>query len=169
MHLRRRAQIGRIFEYKSDLDANGVIYFLSTNGGKAEWKNSSLTGAVKLSSSSIEKGKLHTLVEREPAELWTKDVPSSWLAIDLRQGRLLPTQYTLRHGGNSKSDALRTWLLQASNDGTSWDEISRHQNDTSLNGGFATKTWKIDLAKPTMYRYFRILQTGHNSGFERGS
>jgi len=41
-----------------------------------------------------------------------REIPSSWFAIDLRQGKLLPTYYTLRHGGATKMDSLRNWLLQ---------------------------------------------------------
>ena len=143
----------------------GLVYFLATNGGKSEWKNPSLTGSIKLSCSSMEKGKVHNLVDLEPQDCWTMDIPASWVAIDLRQGRLIPSHFTLRHGGSSKMDVLRSWLLQAcDNDGERWVEISRHSNDASLQGAFGTHTWKItsDLQRP--FRQFRILQTGHNSG-----
>ena len=46
-------------------------------------------------------------------ELWTADVPASWICIDLGERRgVVPTYYTLRHGGNYKGDSLRHWDLQ---------------------------------------------------------
>lgn len=38
----------------------------------------------------------------------------------------------------------------------------RHTNDNSLNGAFSVQSWKLENVKES-YRYFRILQTGHNS------
>jgi hypothetical protein len=46
--LTERAQMGRVFEYSSDFDENGVIHYLGTNGRKNEWKNPALTGTNQL-------------------------------------------------------------------------------------------------------------------------
>jgi hypothetical protein len=55
---------------------------------------------IRVSGSSIERGNPAELVSRQPSELWTKDVPASWFMIDLGKGRsVIPTHYTLRHGG----------------------------------------------------------------------
>jgi hypothetical protein len=62
---------------------------------------------------------------------WTKDVPSSWFAVDLGVNRkAIPTYYTLVHGGSNgyishffliildyEADILRNWYFQGSNDG----------------------------------------------------
>jgi len=162
LRLKKRVVRGRLFEYKSNQDGNGVIYYLATNGGKSEWKNPSLSAVIKFSSSSVEKGRVHYIVEKDALEFWTKDIPSSWVSVDLRNA-LIPKNYTLRHGANSRMDALRNWVLQGSIDDQSWTDISRHTNDTSLNAEFAIKTWEIK-DQITPYRYFRILQIGHNSG-----
>jgi len=50
-----------------------------------------------------------------------------------------------RHGGNSKNDCLRNWTLQGSYDGKTWEIISRHVNDTSLNAPFATYTTILSM------------------------
>lgn len=159
-----KREISITFEHKSDFDNNGLLYYLSTNRGTSEWKNPSLTGSIKVSSSSIEKGKLHNIVDINPNECWTMQIPSSWFALDLRQGKLVLMSYTLRHGGSTKMDCLRNWTLQASEDGQGWIDIIRHTNDTSLNAEFATHTWKAINPKLIAYRHFRVLQTGHNSG-----
>ena len=43
---------------------------------------------------------------------------SCWFAVDLGAGRSLsPMAYTLRHGREDGTDALRNWEFQGSNDG----------------------------------------------------
>ena len=42
---------------------------------------------------------------------------------------------TVRHGREDGTDALRTWDLQASDDGKVWTSIRSHENDTALTGG----------------------------------
>jgi len=47
---------------------------------------------------------------------------------------------------------------------SSWTVLRRHYKDDSLNGKFSMCTWPIkkqDNQRP--YRYFTIIQTGHNS------
>lgn len=177
LRLRKRS-VGRLFEPPSALHAlgevasaasgevpKGVIYYLATNFSKSEWKNPSLTGSIKVSFSSIEKGKTHNLVDLEPQDCWSMDIPASWVAIDLRQGKLILTHFTLRHGGSSKMDTLRSWIIQAcDNDGDRWVEISRHSNDASLHGPFGMHTFKVTTEQQRPFRQFRILQNGHNSG-----
>jgi hypothetical protein len=58
-------------------------------------------------------GDFRELAGLSPTELWTKDVPASWFMIDLGPGRsVVPTFYTLRHGGNYRADSLRNWDFQ---------------------------------------------------------
>ena len=65
--------------------------------------------------SGVEKGDRGDLVGRKSKELWTKDVPSSWFSIDLGPNRrVIPSHYTLQHGGSYKSDCLRNWDFQGS-------------------------------------------------------
>jgi hypothetical protein len=47
--------------------------------------------------------------------IFEQDVPASWFMIDLGPGRsVIPTFYTLRHGGNYRADSLRNWDFQGS-------------------------------------------------------
>lgn len=71
--------------------------------------------------------------------------------------------YTLRHGGNYKADALRNWDFQGSANGTDWEVLRSHRQDSSLQGPFAIATWEIPPSKRKIFNYFRVIQTGHNS------
>lgn len=166
--VKRRLSYGRVFQYSHDLDHKGVIYFIATSGYRQPYANpmSSARPEISVSFSSLDKGQPAGLLEREPREMWTQDVPSSWCQIDLGEARRLKlTAYTLRHGVSSKQDFIRNWSLKASNDGVDFDTIKRHKDDESLNSGnFTTATWRVSAQECTKgYRYFRIVQTGHNS------
>eukprot|EP00211_Chloroparvula_japonica_P006028 CAMPEP_0119121880 /NCGR_PEP_ID=MMETSP1310-20130426/2302_1 /TAXON_ID=464262 /ORGANISM="Genus nov. species nov., Strain RCC2339" /LENGTH=379 /DNA_ID=CAMNT_0007111461 /DNA_START=189 /DNA_END=1325 /DNA_ORIENTATION=+ len=121
--LQKRPVYGMRFDYSCDFDQNGILYWLATKGKgwDTDWVNPHISGEVKVTASSIEKGNPVDLLGRVPKELWTKDVPSSWFSIDLgRNRRVIATHYSLRHGGRYKSDCLRNWDLQGSEDGEQW-------------------------------------------------
>jgi hypothetical protein len=183
--LKRRNSYGRVFEYMNkDFDTNGIIYFFATNGFRDPWKNPQERGGFAITMSSVEKGRVETICDLTPKEIWSSDIPSSWITVDLGAGRAIKAnRYALRHGGNSKQDCLRNWVLKASNDNEEWVTLKRHKNDECLNSPFATNSWVLDpseisaseasapsssaaAAPKSMtgpWRYFRIVQTGHNS------
>jgi hypothetical protein len=175
--LAKRRREGVFFKYNpkdNDLglvESKGIINWIATAGGRSAWDNPHITKKIIVTPSSIEKGDPKHLVARTPSELWTKDVPASWLMIDLGpHTRALPNYYTLRHGGNYRGDSIRTWDFQGSVDGKTWTVLRRHTNDSSLNQPFGVHSWVIDLPIDVLaataeqaYRFFRILQRGHNS------
>ena len=163
LRLQKRVTYGRLFEYSYDFDEKGVLYWIGTKGATAKWRNPSLVeNGVKVTASSVEKGDPIQLVGRKQTESWTMDVPSSWYCVDLGPTRnLILTYYTLRHGGTSKQDSLRNWVLQASDDSKQWVVLCRHREEDVLGSKVSTYSWPVSTCtKP--YRYFRILQTGHN-------
>lgn len=160
---RRRQSYGRLFQWSSDFDKKGVLYYLGTREYRTEWQNPFLQKLVDVTWSSLEKGKAPAIFEREPSECWTQDVPSSWFTIDLGAGRSLRiTAYTLRHGGGTKQDLIRNWTLKGSVDGKEFTTLMRHKDDESLSTAFATMTWTISGVSQA-YRFFKVIQTGHNS------
>eukprot|EP00729_Bicosta_minor_P016851 gene16851-biopygen30184 len=75
------------------------------------------------------------------------------------------TNYCLRHGANVGNFRLRNWLLEGSNDASTWTLLKTHANDQALPAqGWSTASWPIEAtADGASYRYFRIFQTGENS------
>ena len=131
-----------------------------------KWRNPCVVNnGIYIEASSIEKGDPFTIAGRKPIEFWTKDIPASWVCVDLGPSRkLLLTHYTLRHGGDSVQDFLRNWALQASDDNgaSGWTILQRQRDNSNLHFQFASHTWTVTTcSKP--YRYFRILQTGRSA------
>ncbi len=162
-HLKRRQTHGLQFPFTPELEMKGIVHYLATNGGKDEYANPHLLGALTVSASSLERGLMLDLVALEPNELWTRPVPASWFCVDFKNRRVRPHHYSLRHGGLHKTDFLRHWDLLGSNDGQTWSLLRRHTADNSLrSGNFAISTWDI-VGCRSSYRMFRVIQTGHNS------
>lgn len=161
----KRMRYGMRFEPKKGVKDCGILFCIGTEGRLRPeyWINPHLSKEVNVTASSIEKGNLAQLVSRNPGELWTKDVPSSWFCVDLGPSRsVIPSHYELRHGRRFKSDCPRTWDIQGSNDGETWTPLKRHTGDKSIDGPFESQIFalpNVELA----YRFFRVIQTGHNS------
>jgi hypothetical protein len=51
----------------------------------------------------------------------TKPESNSWAMVDFRDKRVAATHYALRHYSSWNTEALRSWTLSASSDGT-WCE-----------------------------------------------
>jgi len=112
------------------------------------------------SSEGKAKQNFHAVVgrERSGCAIYYKTV--SWFSIDLGKGRSLSASaYTVRHGREDGTDALRTWELQGSHDAKVWVTIKSHDNDTGLTGAWATATWLLDYDSetPKGYQMFRSL------------
>ena len=120
------------FVYESDFDTNGVFYNLGTQRGQTTWTNPAKRGLVRVTSSSIlEQGAaLDAIVGRSVVRCVTKNIPNSWIAVEIEGQKIAPTKYTLRHYSSWDTEALRCWIFEASNDGISWHTLRTHDKDT---------------------------------------
>ena len=89
------------------------------------------------------------------------------MAVDLGAShRLVADHYALR---NSSYTALRSWIMEGSDDGRTWQPLREHANDRSLDGSLAGQmavaAWALDGAAVggRSFRHFRVRQTGKNA------
>ena len=162
----------RVFRFESAFDTNGVLYDIGTCGGTTTYRNPHEAGQVVASASSFEPGygKPQAFVEHavdlvdDPYQYnQTRSIAQSWMAVDLGERRsLVLDHYCLRSDGNEKYKP-RTWELQGSNDGQSWQTLRRHEEDDSLSDeSMSIAAWPVDAGGQS-FRCFRVLQTGANS------
>ena len=159
----------RVFRFESAFDTNGVLYDIGTCGGTTAYRNPHEAGQVVASASSFEPGygKPQAFVEHAVDDPYqynqTRSIAQSWMAVDLGERRsLVLDHYCLRSDGNEKYKP-RTWELQGSNDGQSWQTLRRHEEDDSLSDeSMSTAAWPVDAGGQS-FRCFRVLQTGANS------
>ena len=53
-------------------------------------------------------------------------------------------------------------VLEVSNDGSSWTEIDRRDNNNDLNNSWATARFKVSKVPSESFRFFRLKETGQN-------
>jgi len=151
-----------LFKYHSDFDTNGVLYWIGTNGGKQSWSNPAVSGLVKTTRSSEGGGVATDIAGRTVSASFSGNQSGSWWSIDLVRYRITPHKYTLR-GYAAPGFVIRNWVLEASNDGTDWTTVKRHDYDSGLlPAAGATASWDIENVTQS-YQHFRIRSTGPNS------
>jgi len=156
----------RTFHYRSDLDENGVMYYLGTCGRTQPYQNPAEAGFVRVISSGLmgDSAPLSAAVGRELVRCVTTPVKNSWFVFELVDLQLALTHYTLRHYNSWDTECLRHWQLEGSNESVQgpWEIIIQHTNDESLRKKGATHTWQVPNTGKR-YRLFRLFQSGRNS------
>jgi hypothetical protein len=85
----------------------------------------------------------------------SENKPGEWICCDFKTLRIGPTHYTLRAGHGFH---LKSWAVEGSNDGASWTEIDRHENNSDLNAYGTVKTFAV--ARSGSVHMIRLRQTG---------
>jgi hypothetical protein len=88
---------------------------------------------------------------------YSEDEPGQWICLDFKTLRIEPTHYTIRV---SDDDYLKSWAVESSDDGASWTEIDRRENNSDLNSKRAVKTFAV--SRSSSFGRIRLRQTGPN-------
>jgi hypothetical protein len=92
---------------------------------------------------------------------YTKDEPNSWICYDFKDIRIKPTHYSIRSRRDNNSDHLRCWTLESSQDGESWVELDRRENNTALNSQGVIASFSI--SQSIEVRMIRLRQLDKSS------
>jgi hypothetical protein len=107
---------------------NGIISYLTAKcDGNVHDR-----GVVKITASSVSR----TYYPQNAADLEdnpsfrSEDEPGQWICLDFKTLRIEPTHYTIRTGCENQ---LKSWAVEGSDDGASWTEIDRREDNGHLN------------------------------------
>jgi hypothetical protein len=86
---------------------------------------------------------------------------NNWLCYDFKKTRIVPTHYTIRTNGVSVGGAhLKSWLVETSVDGKSWQEVAREEDNTQFTSGYFTVTFAVACGEEC--RFIRLVNIGRN-------
>jgi len=163
------------FNYESDFDKNGLIYWIGTNGLQAEeWTNPLTCNLIDINTidgKSLTTGKLEDILNHDTvANCHTNDDSFSWIVIDLGVF-IIPTYYSLRHSKGFNQSAPRSWSFMMSKNGDDWEVLVEHKNDKKLNEPGSVASWPIQMTDTLKeeedgWRFVRLQQNGKNSSDE---
>ena len=157
---------GKTFTYESDFDENGLLYYIGTGEGAGEpYANPAEAGRIAVTRSSDLVGTANAAAGRTDTMSCTDGEPDGWYKFDLGpERRVVPTHYTLKHGGSAGYCRLRHWVLEGSNDDATWTVLKTHTEDRSFPScGYGTASWPITGYTGEPVRYLRIRSTGPDS------
>ena len=146
------------FTYEQGKEFNGIMQYLTSETGGNIHDN----GTIEISSNSIS-GSSHpkNLVDYQnenfydPYNSKSKD---SFVLFDFKDKLVQLTGYSIK----SHTDRfLKSWSLSVSNDGETWEEVDRHENDSILNKAKKVANFQISTKKDKYYRFIRLLETGY--------
>ena len=138
---------------------NGIISYLSDKCGG----NVHDQGIVNVTASSFIDVRVpkHAVEIRSDSEFCSSDEENSWICYDFKDRRVIPTSYTVRsYGAAPDWDHPKSWVIEASNDGSSWEQIDRRVNKGVLNTPHVTVNFKISSVPGEMLRFLRFRLTG---------
>jgi hypothetical protein len=153
---------GRTFVYQSDLDRNGLLFWLGTEGKTKDYTNPHTAGSVVVTPSSVGFGGAAGFIEHRGigSVNCTRSVQGSTVSVQLPAGFIV-SHYTIRHGSFDGS-SMRNWNLEASRNGAAWTLLREHAYDTGLlRTAFSTCSWAVDT-EGQAFTHFRLHQTGVN-------
>jgi len=150
---------GICFSYESDMDEQGIVFFLATNWRTEEWRNpASERRLIDIRSSPLQSGSapVCSILGREVVQCISV-VPrerQNFFLIDFGNFCIQPTRYTLRGG---ETGGINHWVIEGSVDLISFDILRTHHGRVSKG---EIKTWRLQSER--RYRAFRIRQVGGN-------
>jgi len=152
-----------LFQHQTDLDTNGLFYYLGTRGHTQPYQNPASIGECSCRCSALmsDSAPIQSLVGREACRIVSKPMRGAWVSVSINNYVIKPNAYTLRHYSSWDTEAVRNWRFEGSLDGNKWVVIREHRNDTSLNTKSQPHTWRVEAEG--YYSKFRILQFDKNS------
>ena len=74
----------------------------------------------------------------------SEGLASSWICYDFKDRSVIPTSYSVRSWARGPGSChLKSWVIEVSNDGSSWTEIDRRDNNHDLNNRTVTQNFKV--------------------------
>jgi hypothetical protein len=143
--------------FESSAPLSGIISYLTTkHGGNVSDRN-----VVTITASSTYGGFAKNAADLSADSCWySNNEDNSWLRYDFKDMRIKPTHYSVRSrcNGALNDNYPKNWVVEISNDGSTWTTIDERRNNSDLKGGNLTRTFTVS---PCDYcRFIQIKQQG---------
>ena len=101
---------------------------------------------------------------------YSNNLPNSWICYDFKEQRVTPTSYSIKSFGDGRDDYHpKSWVLEVSNDGSSWQAVDTRKDSQIPSTKFAKSSYvtrNFDIVPPpsNAFRFIRFRQTWKNHG-----
>lgn len=156
---RREKEEGTPHLLKENEEFNGIIKYLTdvTKGNIHD------NGTIEVTTSSNDSSSKNILDFNCNSCYEADDSDDEWICFDFKKRKVKITDYSIKSYQSGKDGHhLKSWIIEISNDGRTWQTIDEHRDCPTLNGSCITGTFSV---KPNNYsRYVRLHQTGEPWG-----
>ena len=145
---------------------SGLFYLLGTNGFTEDYKNPYKRCLIDAASSPLKGGcQISSFVglQHDVDYAITKHAVNAFVAIDLKENHLIPTQYVLRNYLNGDHFWITGWNLEGSNDGASWTVLDKQRRNNQLRGKGTVCCFEIKGKHGAFSRFRVILKDVNNN------
>lgn len=88
---------------------------------------------------------------------------NAYIRFDFKEKSIQLFSYTIKsYDCSNGNGALRSWVIEVSNDETNWQIVDQHSNDSTLNGSKIVATFNIQNRSNNFYRFIQLRRTGPN-------
>lgn len=144
-------------KYTPGNDFNGIIHYLTNKTHGNIHDNGTIQVTSDCSGSS---GHPKNLLHPEGREIYNSNgSTTAWVCFDFKDMKVKLSNYTIKSCHWSKNIGhIRSWVIEVSDDNSSWTTIDQHTDCQDLNGTYLIKTYEV---QPNKYsRYIRFRHTG---------
>ena len=134
----------------------GIIASLTRNCGG----NVHEEGLVEVTASGCRFGSLKNVVQLGTNSYFrSNDEPNSWICYDFKTRRVTPTSYMLI---SDDRHYPRSWVLEVSNDRSTWEVIDRRDDNEDLKEQYVARHFALNAPPSGLFRFVRFRLTAPN-------
>ena len=134
----------------------GIIASLTRNCGG----NVHEEGIVEVTASGCRFGSLKNVVQLGTNSYFrSNDEPNSWICYDFKTRRVTPTSYMLI---SDDRHYPRSWVLEVSNDRSTWEVIDRRDDNEDLKEQYVARHFALNAPPSGLFRFVRFRLTAPN-------
>ena len=152
---------GKQFYASEQNKFNGIINYLREKSNGQIENEINFNASSNSNNSENYKPKVVTQFENDNNYFYTDGEQNAWLCLEFREHRIIPTDYTIRSWNYSQNDCHpRSWVIECSNDNSSWEIVDEEKDCSHLNGSKYVHTFKMNHPTNKEYKYIRMRITG---------
>ena len=151
------------FQWSDQNEFKGIIHYLREKSNNQIENEINITASTTVNNSECYQPRCVVLFEDQQHFFHSQNVENNWLCFDFKEKRVIPTHYTVRsYPSGANAHHPKTWVIEGSNDNSSWDKIDEEVNCAHLNGLNVSHTFEMNKQNSNEYKYIRMRLTGPN-------
>lgn len=160
---KRYKQRGKKFVKKNDqTEFSGIFNYLQNQTKNKIEDEITITSSTIFSNNERYHPRNVTVYNDKGQYFESANGQNNWICFEFKNHFVIPTDYSIRSVNISTDNHPKSWAIECSCDGGSWEVVDEITDCSYLNGPFQFHTFKIKNQQNKEFRFIRLRQTGPN-------